>query len=89
MKKTISIVLLVLAILMSLFLFIGRAEAYNVTWLDTTYHFDKVQIRLPNDIIVSGAVESWKDWEDSDAVQVKVNGKTYYTHISNVVLIAE
>lgn len=89
MKKTISIVLLVLAILMSLFLFIGRAEAYNVTWFDTTYHFDKVQIRLPNDIIVSGAVESWKDWEDSDAVQVKVNGKTYYTHISNVVLIAE
>lgn len=89
MKKTISIVLLILAILMSLFLFIGRAEAYNVTWFDTAYHFDKVQIRLPNDIMVSGAVESWKDWEDSDAVQVKVNGKTYYTHISNVVLIAE
>ena len=69
--------------------FMSNAEAFNATLFDTTYRFDKVQIHMPDGRVVTGAVESWKDWDDSDAVQIKVDGKTYYTHLSRVVLIAE
>ena len=90
MKKTTAIALVILAILLTAAPFLmRRAEAYNGTWFDTTYHFDKAQILMPDGTVISGAVEKWTDWEDSDAIQVKMDGKTYYTHISNVVLIAE
>ena len=60
-----------------------------MTLFDTTYNFDKAQIQLPDGQIITGEVESWTDWETSDAIQVKINGVTYYTHLSRVVLIAK
>ena len=44
---------------------------------------------MPNGDYVIGNVENWTDWEDSDAIQVTVNNTTYYTHLSNVVLMAK
>lgn len=44
-------------------------------------------IALPNGETVIGEVESWTDFEDGDQIQVKVNGITYLTHATNVVLI--
>ena len=83
-------ILLALFILAGTLMFITKAEAYNATWFDTTYHFDKAWIYMPDGSVVIGEVESWKDWEDSDAVQVRIkNGGTYYTHLSNVVLMAK
>lgn len=55
---------------------------------DTTFTFDKAIIELPNGEVVSGEVQSWKDYE-GDQLQVKVGGKTYLVHSSNVVLISE
>ena len=65
------------------------SAGYNRTLFDTTYKFDTVQIAMPNGDYVIGNVENWTDWEDSDAIQVTVNGTTYYTHLSNVVLMAK
>lgn len=88
--KVFASILLALFILAGTLMFITKAEAYNATWFDTTYHFDKVWIYMPDGSVVIGEVESWKDWEDSDAVQVRIkNGGTYYTHLSNVVLMAK
>lgn len=88
--KVFASILLALFILAGTLIFITKAEAYNATWFDTTYHFDKAWIYMPDGSVVIGEVESWKDWEDSDAVQVKIkNGGTYYTHLSNVVLMAK
>ena len=88
--KVFASILLALFILAGTLMFITKAEAYNATWFDTTYHFDKAWIYMPDGSVVIGEVESWKDWEDSDAVQVKIkNGGTYYTHLSNVVLMAK
>ena len=88
--KVFASILLALFILAGTLMFITKAEAYNATWLDTTYHFDKAWIYMPDGSVVIGEVESWKDWEDSDAVQVRIkNGGTYYTHLSNVVLMAK
>ena len=88
--KVFASILLALFILAGALMFITKAEAYNATWFDTTYHFDKAWIYMPDGSVVIGEVESWKDWEDSDAVQVRIkNGGTYYTHLSNVVLMAK
>lgn len=59
----------------------------NKQMADTTYKFDEAIIKLPNGEIVNGDVNSWIDFPDGDQIQVKVNGVTYLTHISNVVLI--
>ena len=39
--------------------------------------------------IVRGAITNWRDYSNSDVVQVLVNGKYYLTHYSNVVMIAD
>lgn len=57
--------------------------------IDTTYHFDRVVIGLPNGSVIEGKVQSWKDYKDSDQIQVKIDGKTYLIHSMNVALIDE
>ena len=61
----------------------------NVQMVDTTWSYEKGIIKLPNGECVEGKVESWKDFENSDQIQVKMGDKTYLTHISNVVMISE
>ena len=61
----------------------------NQSLIDTTYRFDKAIINLHNGNVIEGTVQNWKDYENSDQIQVTINGKTYLTHSSNVVLIAE
>lgn len=61
----------------------------NKQLLDTTYSFDKAVLVLPNGEIVEGKVQSWADFEDGDQIQVKIDGKSYLVHSSNIVLISE
>lgn len=69
---------------------IGAAlTSCNMQVVDTKYNFDKAIISLPNGEIVEGEVESWLDYENSDQIQVKINGTTYFCHHSDVVLIQE
>ena len=42
-----------------------------------------------NGEVVEGKVSSWTDFEDGDQIQVKIDGKTYLVHSSNVVLISD
>ena len=60
----------------------------NKTLIDTTYSFERAIVALPNGTIVEGKLQTWKDY-DGEQVQVKIDGKTYLTQISNVVLISE
>lgn len=59
----------------------------NYKLFDLKFNYEYVMIKLPNGEIVSGECEEWTDYE-SDAVQVRVNGVTYLTHYSNVVLMS-
>lgn len=61
----------------------------NMTLIDTTYSFEKVMLTMPDGTIVEGKCTGWKDWENGDMVQVTIEGKTYLTHSTNVVLISE
>lgn len=55
--------------------------------VDTTWNYDYAILELPDGRIIEGDVETWKDYENSDSVQVKIDGITYYTHLENVVLM--
>ena len=80
MKKIIFII-----IAFALVIFTGC----NKQIIDTTYSFDKAIIELPNGEIVEGKVESWKDYDDGDRLQVKIDGKTYLVHAGDICLIKE
>ena len=81
MKKTIAFVTAVL-------LALGLAGC-NKQMVDLTYSYEYAIIGLPNGEVVEGKVSSWTDFEDGDQIQVKINGKTYLVHSSNIVLISD
>ena len=61
----------------------------NKQVFDTTHKFDRAIIYLPNGEIIDGEVDSWLDFENSDQIQVKIDGVTYLVHSTNIVLIRE
>lgn len=81
MKKLCVIALVIMMV-------IGMTSC-NYQMVDTTYNYDRAIVSLPNGELVEGDVESWKDYEDGDQIQVKIDGVTYLVHSANVVLIAE
>ena len=82
MKRTLKALLLVTLTALSLI-------ACNQQIIDTTYTYDRAVLSLPDGEIVEGKVTSWKDFADGDQIQVKINGKSYLVHSSNIVLISE
>ena len=83
-KLVSAIAILFLVVIMAVVL-----SGCNKQIFDTTYSFDRAIISLPNGEIVEGKIDSWKDYEDGDQIQVKIDGKTYLVHSSNIVMIAE
>lgn len=66
-----------------------EAKAYNRSWFDTKYNFTEA-IVFRGDGEEQVKVKSWMDYENSDMIQITLdNGKTYLTHSSNVILIAD
>ena len=59
----------------------------NYKVIDTKYNFNYAIIALPNGEVVEGKVQSWRDYEDGDQLQVKIDGVTYLTHATNIVLM--
>jgi len=54
-----------------------------------TYNFNRAIIVLDDGTKIEGEVQSWRDYDDSDQLQIKIDGKTYLTAAENVLLIAE
>lgn len=61
----------------------------NKSIIDTTYSFEQAIISMPNGEVVRGKVSNWTDFDDGDQLQICIDGKTYLTHASNVVLISK
>ena len=85
MKKIIAILLVAVAALSMALITTGC----NKQLVDLTYSYDYAIIGLPNGETVEGKVTSWTDFEDGDQIQVKIDGKTYLVHSSNIVLISD
>lgn len=88
-KKVVIIVAIVLAIALAGFVVYWETSHGNRQLVDTQYRFNRAIIRLPNGEVVEGKVSSWLDYNDSDVVQINIDGKTYLTHYANVCLIHE
>lgn len=84
MKKYIAIVLAAVLLVGILIL-----AGCNKQLVDLTYSYEYAIIALPNGEIVEGKVSSWTDFEDGGQLQIKIDGKTYLVHSSNVVLISD
>lgn len=85
MKKNRQIITGVVVTVAAMFMF----ASCNSQLIDTTYHYDTAIIRMPDGSVVTGKVQSWKDYGNSDSIQIKIDGMSYYTHIQNVVLISK
>ena len=81
MKKAI-VWIFVLVTLLSL-------TACNKQMVDLTYSYEWAILSLPNGEVIEGKVSSWTDFEDGDQIQVRIDGKTYLVHSSNIVLISD
>ena len=84
MKKMIAMLLVLVAVFTGVIL-----AGCNKQMVDLTYSYERAIILLPNGEVVEGRVSSWTDFEDGDQIQVKIDGKTYLVHSSNVVLISD
>lgn len=82
MKKIICVVLI-----LSLALALTACQVGNrqVGW-DTTQTFTHAILELGNGELIEGTVTSWRDFDESDVVQFTMDGITYLTHYSKVIL---
>ena len=85
MKKMTALILVLATILVTVLVMSGC----NKQMMDLTYSYEYAILALPNGEVVEGKVTSWTDFEDGDQIQVKIAGKTYLVHSSNIVLISD
>lgn len=83
MKKKLLAAILALGMALSL------AGCGNRQMIDLTYSYKYAIISLPNGEIVEGKVDSWKDFEDGDQLQITVDDVTYLVHATDAVLMTE
>ena len=57
--------------------------------IDTTQTFRWAIIQMGNGELIEGPVDSWRDFDESDAVQITIKGVTYLTHYANAILATE
>lgn len=81
MKRIVLAILLVVSCLL--------LSSCNYTVFDTTWSFNRAIISMPDGTVVDGKVQSWKDFEDGDQIQVRINDVSYLVHSCDIVLIAE
>lgn len=74
-------------LLLALLLLVLTSCGNKDMW-DTVYTFDEAVIALPDGRVITGQVQSWRDY-DGDQLQVKIDGVTYLVHSENCVLMVK
>lgn len=86
MKK---IAIVVLILVLCLMLTACRIGNRDIGFDTTPPTFRWAIIQLGNGELIEGSVDSWCDPDLSDVIQVTIEGITYLTHNSNVILATE
>ena len=94
MKKYWKIGAIVLALILCVCLLSSCDESYyksgnRITGGKDVQTFTYAYVVLGGQEIARGSITQWRDYDNSDVVQVLINGKFYLTHYTNVVLIAD
>lgn len=61
----------------------------NKQIIDLTYAYNYAYIDIPGGDVVEGPIQSWKDYEDGDQIQVKINDVVYLTDTTRCILVAK
>lgn len=89
MKKKVAVALL-LAACLGIFTGCSQIKTGNrITSGKDVQTFTYAFVRLGDMDIAKGYITQWRDYENSDTVQVMIGGKYYLTHYTNVVMIAD
>ena len=89
MKKIVYIVATLLAAAMILTACGSVQTGNRVVVGQDVQTFTYCHINLGGEKIVEGYITQWRDYDNSDVVQLLVDGKYYLTHYTNVVMIAD
>lgn len=91
MKRYIKAAIIIFLMILSLVIFAGceRKMGNRITSGKDVQTFTYAYVVLGDKKVAEGAITQWRDYENSDTVQVLINGKFYLTHYTNVVLIAD
>ena len=91
MKHLVKILVVIVLLLACLFVFAGceRKMGNRIVGGKDVQTFTYAYVVIGGQKVAEGAVTQWRDYDDSDTVQVLVNGKFYLTHYTNVVLVAD
>jgi len=70
--------------------FLNKFIFGNKQIVDFKYNFNYAYVLGDNGKFEKIQIKAWKDWQDSDAIQVvDIDGKPIYTHLRNVKLVYE
>lgn len=79
----VAVLVLLVVVGFSIFRSFNNKQLFDMTW-----SFEYAIVALPGGNVVEGPIDSWTDFEDGDQIQVKIDGITYLTDASNVVLMS-
>lgn len=77
----------ILAVLVLVVLMVALTGCGNRDMIDTVYSYEEAVLSMADGTIVRGKVESWRDYEDGEQIQVKIDGVTYLVNSVNITLI--
>lgn len=77
----------ILAVLVLVALMVVLTGCGNRDMFDTVYTYDEAVLSMADGTIVRGKVENWRDYEDGEQIQVKIDGVTYLVNSVNITLI--
>ena len=83
-QKIYTIISSIISVIMCITVLILGLTGCNAQVIDTTYTYNKAIIKDVGTV----NIKSWRDYDDSDMVQVTTtDGTVYYTHGINIILI--
>ena len=90
MKKRIMFVAMLILAVVVLCACSEQVQTGNrITYGKDVQTFTYAYIWLGDRMIAEGYITQWRDYENSDVVQIMIDGKYYLTHYSCVVMIAD
>lgn len=77
----------ILAVLVLVVLMVALTGCGNRDMIDTVYTYNEAVLSMADGTIVRGKVESWRDYEDGEQIQVKIDGVVYLVNSVNITLM--
>lgn len=77
----------ILAVLVLVVLMVALTGCGNRDMFDTVYTYNEAVLSMADGTIVRGKVENWRDYEDGEQIQVRIDGVVYLVNSVNITLI--